>query len=57
MITAIGAVYVTLYFNNIMMTGIDQVFNMSLVHPNPETGVNVETTPSTVTLEAVGGCY
>ena len=54
MITATGTVYVTLYFYNIVMTGIDQVFYVGLVHTNPETGVNVEIIPSTVTLEAVG---
>lgn len=56
MITAMGTVYVTLFFDNIMMTGIDQEFYVNLVHTNPEIGVNVETTPSTITLEAIGGC-
>lgn len=55
MITTAGTVDVTLYFDNVMMTGIDQVFYVNLVHTNPETGVNVETTPSTITLEAIGG--
>lgn len=55
MITATGTVYVTLFFVNITMTGIDQIFYVNLVHANPEVGVNVETTPSTITLEAIGG--
>lgn len=45
---------IMLYFDNITMTGVDQTFYVDLVHINPETGANIETTPATITLEAIG---
>ena len=53
-VTELGYAEVILYFNNVTMNGVDQVLNVYLVHTDPENGVNVETTSSTVTLEPVG---
>ena len=49
-----GYTFITLYLDNITMTGVDQTFYVNLVHINPETGVNIATTLSTITLEAIG---
>lgn len=49
-----GNTFITLYFDNITMTGIDQTFYVDLIHINPETGANIATTPSMITLEAIG---
>ena len=49
-----GYAYITLYFDNITMTGIDQVFYVDLVHIDTGSGVNVNITPATITLEAIG---
>ena len=54
MVTEAGTTFVTLYFDSVTMTGLDQVLTVELVHANPDSGVNVQTTPSTITLEATG---
>ena len=52
-------VYVTLYFDNITMTGLDQVFYVDLALVDTESGVNIQTTPSNITLQPIGKtrCY
>ena len=52
-------VSVTLYFDNITMTGLDQVFYVDLVLVDTESGVNIQTTPSNITLQPIGKtrCY
>ena len=49
-----GTTYITLYFDNITMTGIDQTFYVDLIHTNPEIGAFIVTSPSKVILEAIG---
>ena len=60
-ITPTGVAYVTLFFDNIQMTGLDQVFYVGLNQTDPGSGVNVQTTPSTIALQPVGkscvNCY
>ena len=47
-------VSVTLYFDNITMTGLDQVFYVDLVLVDTGSGVNIQTTPSNITLQPIG---
>ena len=49
-----GYAEVTLYFDNITMTGMDQTFDIDLVQIDTENGANVVTAPSTIILEPVG---
>ena len=53
-LTPTGFTYVTLYFDNITMTGLDQVFYLDLVQTDPESSINVQTTRSSVTLQPIG---
>ena len=45
---------VSLYFDNITMTGLDQVFYVDLEQINGGSGININTTQSRITLEAIG---
>ena len=49
-----GYAEVTLYFDNVTMTGVDQVFDIDLVQIDAENGANIVTTPSTIVLEPIG---
>ena len=44
----------TLFLDNIQMTGLDQVFYVDLNQTDPGSGVNVQTTRSSVTLQPIG---
>ena len=45
---------VTLYFDNVTMTGLDQVLYVDLVLTDAGSGVNVSSTRSTIILEPIG---
>ena len=45
---------VTLYFDNVTMTGLDQVLYVDLVLTDAGSGVNVNSTRSTIILEPIG---
>ena len=49
-----GYTEVTLYFDSIAPSDIGEMFIINLVHMNVDSGVNVQTTPSLVTLEFLG---
>ena len=49
-----GYAEVTLYLENITIADIGQVFYIDLIHVNVESGVNVETALSVVTLQLLG---
>ena len=52
-----GYAEVTLYFDNITMTGVDQMLDIDLVQTDTENGANVVTTPSTIILEPIGKTF
>ena len=45
---------VTLYFDNVTMTGLEQVLYVDLVLTDAGSGVNVNSTRSTIILEPIG---
>ncbi len=45
---------VTLYFDNVTMTGLNQVLYVDLVLTDAGSGVNVNSTQSTIILEPIG---
>ena len=45
---------VTLYFDNVTMTGLDQVLYVDLVLTDVSSGVNINSTRSTIILEPIG---
>ena len=49
-----GYAEVTLYLENITIADMGQMFYIDLIHVNVETGVNVETAPSVMTLQLLG---
>ena len=49
-----GYAEVTLYFDSITLNDIGEMFMINLEHVDVESGVNVHTTPSIVTLDLLG---
>ena len=45
---------VTLFFENVTMTGLDQVLSVDLVLTDVGSGVNINSIQSTITLEPLG---
>lgn len=48
---------VTLYFDNVTMTGLDQVLYVDLVLTDVGSGVNINSTQSTIVIEPIGELY